>query len=265
MSSSSPLSSAPEPTGLSLRPLLGGLVLLTAVAMVEKVVGLSAPRPTIVAPAALQLPPYRVEALPSMGARRGRELSHGVLRRFRLVPRGDAPALTLTLLPVRSRTATALSEETLGGKGLSLETVAAEVPSLALRERRVTDVPVEGGTGSPPPADQIALGRGPADPAGRTTRLQTCLTASGTAAVRATSLAGKGEPPRRPGESVVSPGRLLRLAGLSHSRHECLAVQLELEGPGTDPEARVGAEAAKANQARLQEGWTVVRRGLLKP
>lgn len=44
----------------------------------------------------------------------------------------QAPEIALTLLPVRSRTPAALSGETLGGKGLGMERVGAEVKATSL-------------------------------------------------------------------------------------------------------------------------------------
>jgi hypothetical protein len=229
------------------------LVLLTAAATIEKAVRLSAPMPTAEAPARLRLAGYRISALPSARPpQRGRELSHGSERRFRLVPLTGQPELTLTLLPVRTRTATDLSAETMGGKGLSLDTVGALVPGFALKEKRIVSVQVLAAKGSTPRNDQLALGRGEGDRAGGTTRLQTCLTPSGVAAVNATSLAGEGQAPPRPGDPPPLMRRLQRVAGLSQTRHECLAVQLE-----TAPSPAGGA--ATDSQERLQRAWQDLR------
>jgi hypothetical protein len=70
--------------GLPLRPWLLGLALLALAATVERMVGLSAPMPTMEAPASLRLAGYRVSALQGEPPRQGRELSHGALRLFRL-------------------------------------------------------------------------------------------------------------------------------------------------------------------------------------
>jgi hypothetical protein len=84
-------SSLPSPTqqhergGHPLRSLLAGLALLTLVAAVEKVVGLSAPMPAAEAPSNLALAGYRISALPAARPRRGREMSLGTMRQFRLV------------------------------------------------------------------------------------------------------------------------------------------------------------------------------------
>ena len=257
MNSSSP----PSPThhhlrgGLPLRRLLAGLALLTFVAAVEKVVGLSAPMPAAVARSSLALAGYRISALPAVGPRRGREMSLGTRRQFRLVPRSGEPELTLTLLPVRSRTGTDLSSETLGGKGLSLEAVRSEVPGFALNEQRIVSLPVAKGVGSAPRSDQLALGRGPKDPAGSTSRLQTCLTPSGLAAVTATTLAGESKAPGKPGEPSPMLRRLLRVIGLQQARYECLAVQLESGAAGGGK----GGSGSGDRQRQLETVWRTLR------
>ncbi|MFN7633033.1 MAG: hypothetical protein ACK5Q7_07500 [Cyanobacteriota bacterium] len=259
MSPSSRPTPAPERGERLLRRVIVALALLTAAATIEKAVRLSAPMPTAEAPASLRLAGYRINALPSARPpQRGRELSHGSERRFRLVPLTGQPELTLTLLPVRTRTATDLSAETMGGKGLSLDTVGALVPGFALKEKRIVSVQVLAAKGSTPRNDQLALGRGEGDRAGATTRLQTCLTPSSVAAVNATSLAGEGEAPPRPGDPPPLMRRLQRVAGLSQTRHECLAVQLE-----TAPSPAGGA--ATDPQERLQRAWQDLRGVLTGP
>ena len=162
--------------GLPLRPWLLGLALLALAATAERVVGLSAPMPTREAPSTLRLAGYRVSALEGEPPRQGRELSHGELRRFQLSPLSGGPPVVLSLLPVRSRTGTELSEPSKERKGLNLVAVAAEVPSFALSDRRLLSLPRPNGLAAGTMPDQIALGRGPKDPAGAITRLQTCLT-----------------------------------------------------------------------------------------
>ena len=265
MSNSSP----PSPTqhhergGLPLRRLLAGLALLSLVAAVEKVVGLSAPMPAAEARSSLALDGYSISALPAKGPRRGREISHGTRRQFRLVPRSGEPELTLTLLPVRSRTGTDLSAETLGGKGLSLETVASEVPGFTLKEMRILSLPVAKGVGSVPRSDQIALGRGPKDPAGSTTRLQTCLTPTGLAAVKATTLAGESKAPGKPGEPSPMLSRLLRVTGLQHTRYECLAVQVESGASGAGQGGSGSGSGNGDRQRQLQTVWNDLRGALV--
>ena len=172
----------------ALRPWLLGLALLAVAATAERVVGLSAPMPTMEAPASLRLAGYQVSALEGEPPRQGRELSHGQLRRFRLEPRAGGSPLLLSLLPVRSRTGTELSEGSKERKGLNLVAVADQVPSFALSDRRLLSLPRPNGLAAGAKADQIALGRGPKDPAGAITRLQTCLTPSGHAGVSASTL-----------------------------------------------------------------------------
>ena len=64
-------------------------------------VGLSAPMPTMEAPASLRLAGYRVSAMEGEPPRQGRELSHGALRRFRLEPLSGGAPLVLSLLPAQ--------------------------------------------------------------------------------------------------------------------------------------------------------------------
>ena len=255
MSSSSQLcpTQKHERGSLPLRRLLAGLALLTWIVTVEKLVGPSAPMPTAEAPSSLRLGGYRISALPSSGPRPGRDLSLGTMRHFRLVPLSGEPELTLTLLPVRSRTGTKLSVTTLGGKDLSMDAVGTLVPGFALQEQRIVVQPVHKGVGSAPQGDQIALGRGPADPAGSTTRLQTCLTRSGLAAfngylLRTILAAGMTD-------TRWSAPRLLRLVGLQQARHECLAVQLE---SGVSAGGQ-GGSGSVDRQRQLETVWRNLR------
>ena len=74
------MSSSPQPSptqddqrrGLPLRRLLVGLTLLTVAAAVEKVVGLSAPMPSVEAPTRLSLDGYRISALQDSAPRPSR-------------------------------------------------------------------------------------------------------------------------------------------------------------------------------------------------
>jgi hypothetical protein len=247
-----------NPSGLPLRRLLAGLALLTLMATVWKVVGISAPMPSTEAPASLRMAGYRISALPTAAPRWGRDLSLGTTRQFRLVPLSGEPMLTLTLLPVRSRTGTKLSETTLGGKALGMEAVGTLVPGFAMQEQRLVFQPVSKAGGSTPQADQLALGRGAADPAGSTTRLQTCITSSGYAAFNGYLL----RPMLAAGmtENRWSAPRLLRLVGLQQARYECLAVQLE---SGTSAAGK-GASGAENRQRQLETVWKDLRQVLVK-
>ena len=256
--------SQPSPTendrrdGLPLRRLMLGLALLTLVASGAKVLGLSAPMPKLEAPSSLQLGGYRISALPTAAPRRGRDLSLGTMRQFRLVSDAGEPQLTLTLLPVRSRTGTKSSESTLGGTDLSIEAVGTLVPGFAMQEQRIVLQPVAQSGGSAPRSDQLALGRGAADPAGSTTRLQTCLTSSGLAAFNGYLL----RPMLAAGmtENRWSPNRLLRLVGLQQARYECLAVQLESGASA----ASKGSKGSVDRQRQLQTVWKDLRQVLVK-
>jgi hypothetical protein len=223
-SSVPPTEGGRKPGSLFLRPWLVSLALLTSAATAERVVGLSAPMPTLEAPASLRLAGYRVSPLEEEPPRQGRELSHGALRRFRLEPLSGGPPLVLSLLPVRSRTGTELSEPSKERKGLNMVAVGAEVASFALSDRRLLSLTRPNGLGSGPKLDQIALGRGPRDPAGAITRLQTCINPSGHAGVSASTLVGQSEGQEQSASAALR--RLLRLAGISPARHECLAVQV---------------------------------------
>ena len=254
----------PSPTendrrdGLPLRSLLLGLALLTLVASGAKVLGLSAPMPKLEAPSSLRLGGYRINALPTAAPRRGRDLSLGTMRQFRLVSDASEPQSTLTLLPVRSRTGTKSSESTLGGTDLSIEAVGTLVPGFGMQEQRIVLQPVAQSGGSAPRSDQLALGRGAADPAGSTTRLQTCLTSSGLAAFNGYLL----RPMLAAGmtENRWSPNRLLRLVGLQQARYECLAVQLE---SGVSAAGK-GSKGSVDRQRQLETVWKDLRQVLVR-
>ena len=231
--------------------LLVGFAILTVMVSIEKVVNLSAPMPTKVAPAMLQVPGYRVRVLnpesgrlKTEGNRRGRELSHAAPRRFQLAPLTGGSPLTLTLLPVRSRTGTELSETTDERQGLTMVAVGAEVPSFALKDRRLLTLPHPGGKN-----DELVLGRGPSDPPASLTRLQTCVTPSGVVGVSASTLVGKGEHGGSSPQASAMARRWRRLAGLEQMRYECLAVQLQGEA---------------TNQRQLLSGWKALRTVLVQ-
>ncbi len=241
-----------------LRHLLAGLALLTVMVIIEKVVGPSAPMPTDEAPASFRMAGYRISTLPSSAPRRGRDLSFGTMRQFRLLPLSGEPPYTLTLLPVRSRTGTKLSTTTLGGKALGMEELGTLVPGFALQKQRMAFQPLAKAGGSAPRADQLALGRGAADPAGSTTRLQTCLTRSGVAAfngdlLRINLATGMTE-------NRWSTSRLLRVLGLQQPRYECLAVQLESGASGGGK----GETGSADRQRQLETVWKELRGVLVK-
>ena len=192
------------------RPLLLVLAGLTAGAALLKAVSLAAPLPERQAPTSLHLPGYRVVPLGTSPGRGGRNLSHGPIRRFQLQPTGGAPALRLLLVPVRGRT----SED------VQLAKFPAVVPELALSQRQLS-------------GEELAFGRGAADPPGAITRLQTCVTPGGSSGVTEQTFVRQLNL-ERGAELLPSPliTKVKRLIGLiPNSRWECLAVQLQTPGP----------------------------------
>ena len=233
---------------LPLRRLLKGLALLTLVATAVKAVGLSASMPTAEPPSSLTLAGYRISALPSDAPRHGRNISLGTRRQFRLVPLSGEPALTLSLLPVRSRM----------GRDLNLEAIGDVTPSLALIDKRIVYQEVAAAARPAQQADAIYLGRGPKDAAGSTTRLQTCLlTPSGLAAVEAHMLDGEL---KASGKAVVPRLDLLRVIGLQQARYECLAVQLESGASGGGK----GGGGSADRQRQLETVWKELRGVLVR-
>lgn len=245
-----PFLSAParEQGTIPLRRLLVGLALLTLAASVQKVVGLSAATPTAEAPSSLTLAGYRISALPSTAPRRGRNLSLGTMRQFRLVPLAAEPPLTLSLLPVRSRM----------GRDLNMEAIGGVSSNLALQEKRIVYQEVASAAKPAPQSDQIYLGRGPKDRAGSTTRLQTCLTPSGLAAVEAHILDGEMQASGQLALPKLDP---LRVVGLRQARHECLAVQLE---SGASAGGKGGSGGSGDRQRQLQRMWKDLRQVLVR-
>jgi len=242
------LSAATQGQGsLPLRRLLGGLALLTFVATAVKVVGLSASLPTAEAPSSLVLAGYRISALPSAAPQHGRNISLGTRRQFRLVPLSGEPALTLSLLPVRSRM----------GRDLNMEAIGEVTPSLALKDKRIVYLEIAAAARPAQQADTMYLGRGPKDAAGSTTRLQTCLTPSGLAAVEAHMLDGEL---KASGKAIVPRLDLLRVIGLKQGRYECLAVQLE-SGASAGGQ---GGSGSGDRQRQLETVWRNLRGVLVR-
>jgi hypothetical protein len=212
------------------RPLLLVLAGLTAGAALLKAVSLAAPLPERQAPTSLHLPGYRVVPLGTSPGRGGRNLSHGPIRRFQLQPTGGAPALRLLLVPVRGRT----SED------VQLAKFPAVVPELALSQRQLS-------------GEELAFGRGAADPPGAITRLQTCVTPGGSSGVTEQTLI-RHLNLERDAELLPSPliTKVKRLIGLiPNSRWECLAVQLQTPGP-SEPQ-------------QLEQVWKLVGSALGRP
>lgn len=221
------------------RPLLLVLAGLTAGAALLKAVSLAAPLPERQAPTSLNLPGYRVVPLGTSPGRGGRDFSHGPISRFQLQSTGGAPALRLLLVPMRGRT----SED------VQLAKFPAAVPELELSQRRLSgeEKKEEGKPSSTTPVEQLAFGKGPGDPPGAITRLQTCVTPGGSSGVTEQTL-GRQLNLERDAELLPSPliTKAKRLIGLiPNTRWECLAVQLQTPSP-SEPQ-------------QLEQIWKLVR------
>ena len=158
--------------------------------------------------------------------RRGRDLSYGTIRRFQLQPTGGAPALALLLVPVRGRN----SEHP-----VQMARLPAVLPEFALSQRQLRGL--DRADSIAPPLEQLAFGRGPGDPPGAITRLQTCITPGGRSGVTEQTL-GRQLNLERGAALFPSPliTKLKRLIGLiPNTRWECLAVQLRAPSP-SDPQ-----------------------------
>jgi hypothetical protein len=211
-------------------PLLLVLAGLTAGAALLKAVSLAAPLPERQAPTSLNLPGYRVVPLGTSPGQGGRNLSHGPIRLFQLQPTGGAPALRLLLVPVRGRTSA----------DVQLAKFPAVVPELALSQRQLS-------------GEELAFGRGAADPPGAITRLQTCVTPGGSSGVTEQTFVRQLNL-ERGAELLPSPliTKVKRLIGLiPNSRWECLAVQLQSPRP-SDPQ-------------QLEQVWKLVGSALGRP
>jgi hypothetical protein len=209
-----------------LRPLLLLLAGLTAGGAVLKGLSLAAPMPEQQAPSSLSLPGYRVVPIGTSPGRRGSDLSYGTIRHFQLQPTGGAPALGLLLVPVRGR----------NSEHVQMARLPSVVPEFALSQRQLRGLG-RADSIAPPPDEQLAFGRGPGDPPGAITRLQTCITPGGRSGVTKQTL-GRQLNLERGAALFPSPliTKLKRLIGLiPNTRWECLAVQLQTPGP-SDPQ-----------------------------
>jgi hypothetical protein len=223
--------------------LLAGLSVGTAVTTVRMVLAPAAtPWPRWTVPTQLVLPGYEVSAPVDQGAHQTRNFSHGPVRRFVLRAMGEGPSFVLTLVAVRGRELGDLREMVFGRSDASADprSDASADGSTDLREplveRRLMRLRLGAAAGaeaSEQPARELALGRGPADAAGSTTRWQTCLTASGGAAASDDLLSGLVEK-QMAAELWQNPLRkwLAHLAGEPLSGWECLLVQLRSETAG---------------------------------
>ena len=204
------------------------------------------PWPRWMVPNQLVVPGYEVSAPVDQAAAQTRSFSHGPVRRFVLRAKGEGPSFVLTLVAVRGRGLAELREMVFGRSDATAD--ASPDASFDLREpleerhlmRLASGAAAgKGGKASEQPDRELALGRGPADAAGITTRWQTCLTASGGAAASDVRLKGLVEK-QMAAELWQNSLRkwLAHLAGEPSSGWECLLVQLRSEKEG-DQQARL--------------------------
>ena len=229
--------------------LLAGLSVGTAVTTMRMVLAPAAtPWPRWTVPTQLVVAGYGVSAPVDEAAEQTRSFSHGPVRRFVLRAKGEGPSFVLTLVAIRGRELGVLREMVFGRSDASADPSADPradgSPDFRepLEERRLMRLgsgAASGADAREQPARELALGRGPADAAGSTTRWQTCLTASGGAAASDDLLRGLVEK-QMAAEFWQNPFRkwLAHLAGEPLSGWECLLVQLRRETAG-DQKARV--------------------------
>ena len=232
---------------LGLPLLLAGLSVCTAVTTVRMMWAPAAtPWPRWMVPNQLVVPGYEVSAPVDQAAAQTRSFSHGPVRRFVLRAKGQGPSFVLTLVAVRGRELGDLREMVFGRSDASADPSADASTDLTepLEERRLMRLgsaaaAAAAAEASEQPGRELALGRGPADAAGSTTRWQTCLTASGGAAASDDLLGGLVEK-QMAAELWQNPLRkwLDHLAGEPSSGWECLLVQLRSETAG-DQKARL--------------------------
>ena len=221
---------------------LGGLALATACATLARLSKpVLPPLPRWRYPDALVLSGYRVEPLGDQAGFATRQASHGPLRRFRLQPQSHGLPLVLRVMAVRSYTVQDLAREAFDDPVPNLDGRRA-----FLQQRLVTLAQRADRAGSDQ-SQELALGRAPADSAGSTTGLQTCLTPAGQAVVSSTLLISTLNKERNRELQANVLGYLWRyLAGESWSRWECLVVQLHIDRPGN-------------HQNELEKAWQQLR------
>lgn len=207
---------------------LGGLAFATACATLARLSKpVLPPLPRWRYPDTLELSGYRVEPLGNQAGFSTRLASHGPLRRFRLQPQSHGLPLVLNVMAVRSYTVQDLAREAFG------DPVPNQDGHGPFLQQRLVTLAQKADQAGSDQSQELALGRGPADSAGSTTGLQTCLTPGGQAAVSSTLLISglKQERNRELQANVL--GYIWRyLAGEPWSRWECLVVQLRTDRPG---------------------------------
>lgn len=227
---------------VSLRFLLLIAILLTALTILQSVVGLSAPLPDRQAPTDLDLADFDVTSIASSPQGTGRDFSHGTIQRFRLQPEAGGLPLVLTLMPVRSR----------NDEALQMALLSEIEPGFTLRSRRLVTVGAGNRDAPARLTDEVALGVGPKSLPQAVSRLQTCVTPTGVAAVTSRSIHQELKANR---ESALARAgfqtQAARFLGLRPNSHwECLAVQLE-------------AKAGHGAQEALLQAWSSLKPRLL--
>ncbi len=218
--------------------LLGGLVLSTAFSILKILLAPQlSPLPRWTYPETVAFAGYEVRPLPDEAGFKSKAASHGPLRRFLLQAKGNKPPVLLSLFAVRSHDRQELAREAFGQAH----------PNLRMKQRRllVLQLGTDGAGGEP--GQELALGRGTADPAYSTTRLQTCLTPAGQAAVSESLLVAKLKQQRNRDFQADPLGSLgSNLLGEPWSRWECLVVQLQISSTGN-------------HEVELQRAWQQLR------
>jgi hypothetical protein len=222
-----------------LKILLFLLIALTFLSGFQKIFGLSARPPAWPSPQSLRLSGYQVSLLSTRAGSIGRDFSTGTMRRFRVQPLDDGPALDLTTMPVNS----------IKPDILQLPKITHDRPTFFLKHPRL----ISHSSADHPRGhkDELAL----STVQGRT-RLQTCLMRSGKAGYGRSTLGDAwvqdnlrrfdAQPSRKVVDYLI---RLLSLQPIKLS--ECLVVQLETEqSPGA--------------QERLLKAWTTLKSQLLE-
>lgn len=228
--------------GIRARVALAGLAAVTASLTLHKIAFLDTPLPLKTTPSKLQISGYRMKPIHERHSSRGRNLSHNMIRQWRMYPNRGGPALRLTLMPVRAR-------QPHDFQMASFQWIDSD---LTLQDRRLHTHPTK--SHNPTDIEEYAFGRGQYHALGTTTRFQSCITPGGSAGVTRGFLVTQIKLQQRrafrqaPIVSIVN-----RITGLNpHISWECLAVQ-------------ISTPAAGNYEQRLKQAWTSVAHALTAP